>query len=102
MDLQLEENIGIYFRMDSINKDFNLQIAALRYNSYLDTSTKLVGLSNKQLPKFIVSTSWKPKALVCFSPSFKNSKIYSYCDSVDLKICYTESKPVTGFDYAVM
>ena len=102
LDLQLEENIGIYFRMDSINKDFNLQIAALRYNSYLDTSTKLVGLSNKQLPKFIVSTSWKPSALVCFSPSFKNSKIYSYCDSVDLKICYTESKPVTGFDYAVM
>ena len=101
--LGLEEKIGIFFRMDNAtNKDFNLKIASLSYNCYLDDTIKLVGLSNKQLPKFIVKTGWKPQSLICFSPSFKNSKIYSYCDTVDLKICYTESKPVSGFDYAIM
>lgn len=101
--LDLEEKIGIYFRMDNnTNKIFNEKIAEFCYNSYLDSDTLLVGLSQKQLPKFIVKSNWKPKSIMCFSASFKNSKIYSYCDSVDLKICYTESKPVSGFDYAIM
>lgn len=99
----IDEHVGIYFRLDSnTNKDFNLRIAELGYNSYLDSDTKVVGLHHKQLPKFLVKTQWKPQAVICFSPSFKNSKIYSYCDSVDLKICYSDSKPVTGFDYAIM
>lgn len=99
----IEEKVGIYFRLDNNgNKDFNLRIAELGYNSYLDSDTTIVGLSNKQLPKFIIKTGWKPSSVICFSPTFKNSKIYSYCDTVDLKICYTENKPVTGFDYAIM
>lgn len=102
-DTKIEEKIGIYFRMDSNdNKEFNLRIAELGYNSYLDSDTTIVGLSNKQLPKFIVKSGWKPSSIVCFNPAFKNSKIYFYCDTVDLKICYADSKPVTGFDYAIM
>ena len=100
---KIDEKIGIYFRMDNNTcKDFNSKISELGYNSYLDTETKLVGLSNKQLPKFIIKNNWRPESVICFSPSFKNSKIYSYCDSVDLKICHTNTKPVTGFDYAIM
>ena len=103
LSADLKEKIGIYFRLDNAsNKDFNTKIAELGYNCYLDSETQLVGLSNKQLPKFLVKSGWKPKSIICFSPTFKNSKIYSYCDSVDLKICYTESKPVSGFDYAIM
>lgn len=99
----IEEKVGIYFRLDNNgNKDFNSRIAELGYNSYLDSNTTMIGLSNKQLPKFIIKTGWKPSSVICFSPTFKNSKIYSYCDTVDLRICYTESKPVSGFDYAIM
>ena len=101
--LNIEENIGIYFRLDNTtNKDFNQKISSLKFNCYLDNSTNLVGLSNKSLPKFLVKDKWKPKSLICFTPSFKNSKIYSYCDNVDLKICYSDIKPITGFDYAIM
>lgn len=103
LDTDLEDKVGIYFRLEnSTGKEFNSRIAELGYNHYLDSSVNLVGLSNKQLPKFILKNKWKPKSVICFGPSFKNSKIYSYCDTVDLKICYTKSKPVTGFDYAVM
>jgi hypothetical protein len=99
----IEDNVGIYFRLDNnTNKDFNSRIAELGYNSYLDSDTKVVGLHHKQLPKFLVKTQWKPQAVICFNPTFKNSKIYSYCDSVDLKICYSDTKPVLGFDYAIM
>lgn len=103
VDLDIKEKVGIYFRLDNnLNQDFNTRIADLGYNTYLDSDTQLVGLSNKQLPKFLVKEGWKPKAVLCFSPSFKNTKINSYCDSVDLKICYSENKPVSGFDYAIM
>lgn len=103
LETNLQEKIGIYFRLDNnLNKDFNTKIAEFGYNCYLDSQTQLVGLSSKQLPKFLVKSGWKPKSVICFSPNFKNSKIYSYCDSVDLRICFTESKPVSGFEYAVM
>jgi len=97
------KKVGIYFRLDNTNnKDFNEKISELNFNSYLDQDVGIVGLSIKQLPKFIIKSAWKPSSIIYVTSAFKGSKIYTYCNSVDLIICHSADKPLHGVDYAIV
>lgn len=98
-----DKKVGIYFRLDNAdNKEFNEKIANLKFNNYLDETVDIVGLSSKQLPKFIIKSGWMPNSVIYFSSAFKGSKIHTYCNAVDLVICYNNTKPVHGIEYAIV
>jgi hypothetical protein len=85
--------------MDAVtdeNKEFNELIKKLNYNTHLDNTTQVVGISNKTLPKFMLNSTWYPKSVISFTPSFRSNKTHVYCDAVDLIIYYTESQPLLG------
>jgi hypothetical protein len=105
MATALESNsitdVGIYFRFDNTseqNKTFNDLVNALKYNSKLDNNTKIVGLANNKLPKFLVKDKWKPKSIISFTNNFKNNKTSVYCDDVDLVIYYHDKAPLGDID----
>jgi len=105
MATALESNsiadVGIYFRFDNTteqNKIFNDLINTLKYNSKLDKNTKIVGLANNKLPKFLVKDQWKPNSIISFTNNFKNNKTSVYCDDVDLIIYYHDKAPLGDID----
>lgn len=94
-------DVGIYFRFDNTteqNRTFNDLVNTLKYNSKLDNTTKIVGLANNKLPKFLVKDKWKPKSIISFTNNFKNNKTSVYCDDVDLVIYYHDRAPLGDID----
>lgn len=93
----ITDNVGIYFRFDNTteqNKIFNDVLSRFKYNAKLNHDTKIVGLANNKLPKFIVKDSWKPNSIISFTNTFKNNKTSVYCDDVDLIIYYHDREPL--------
>jgi hypothetical protein len=93
----INSDIGIYFRFDNItdsNKEFNETVNLLNYNSVLSPDTKIVGLANNKLPKFIMKEKWRPNSVISFTNNFKNNKTSVYCDNVDLIIYYHDREPL--------
>lgn len=100
--IEIEKSVGIYFRFDNNNeenKKFNQLISDLKFNSYLDEHTKIVGIEYKNLPKFLLKTNWYPKTVITNVPNFQRTKSYRYCDQVDLIISYSPNKPLLEGDY---
>jgi hypothetical protein len=96
---QLDDNVGIYFRFDNNtdnNKKFNSSISEIEFNKNLTTDTKVVGIANNKLPKFIINHEWYPKTVITFSNNFRNNKTSFYCDSVDLIVYYNDKQPIVG------
>lgn len=92
---------GIYFRFDNVtehNKEFNSFIAGSGYNNALSENTKVAGIANNKLPKFMISSNWRPRSVITFSNNFKNNKTSYYCDDVDLIVYYNEKRPLGGVD----
>lgn len=101
MGKSLEENgilanIGIYFRFanDEHGKAFNQYIADNHYNCQLDEHTNAVGVQNGKIPKFMISSPWKPKAVISLGTSLRHSKTAVYSNYTDLVITYTDTKPL--------
>jgi len=93
----INSDIGIYFRFDNItdsNKEFNETVNLLNYNSVLSPDTKIVGLANNKLPKFIMKEKWRPNSVISFTNNFKNNKTSVYFDNVDLIIYYHDREPL--------
>ena len=100
----IKENIGIYFRFDNVSaksKDFNETITELKYNAKLSNDTKIVGLANNKLPKFLIRENWKPNSIISFTNTFKNNKTSVYCDNVDLIVYYHDREPLGDVDAIV-
>lgn len=100
----ISDKVGIYFRFDNsseFNKEFNSQISSLGFNTQLTKDTQVVGISNNKLPKFMISSDWRPNSVITFSNSFKNNKTSLYCDDVDLIIFYNDKKPFGDIDAIV-
>lgn len=94
-------NVGVYFRFDSntdSNKEFNSTVSNLGYNAKLDSNTKIVGIANSKLPKFLLRANWYPKSVITFSNNFKGNKTSVYCDAVDLIVYYNDKRPLGGAD----
>ncbi len=100
----IAEGTGIYFRFDNSSpndKEFNSLIAGLGYNTMLTKDTRVVGISNNKLPKFMINSPWRPNSVISFSNNFKNNKTSIFCDDVDLTIYYNERKPFGDIDAIV-
>ena len=97
------KKVGIYFRFDNDdNKEFNQKIANYKFNSYLDSETEIVGLSIKQLPKFIIKSSWKPESIITNMTNFRSNKFFAYFNNVDLIIMHSLSEPLAGKHHVIL
>lgn len=101
----VDSHVGIYFRFDNTseeNKMFNSNVSNLKFNNNLSLSTKIAGIANNKLPKFLLKSQWYPRSVISFSNAFRNNKTSIYCDAVDLIIHYNEKQPLEGNVYAIV
>lgn len=94
--LELTSDIGIYFRLsnNTSGKQFNDIIAEEQYNCILDTNTQVAGVAANKLPKFFLTTKWKPMSVISVNNSLRHSKTAIYANCCDLIISYTDSMPI--------
>ena len=94
----IDDHVGIYFRFSqhADSAGFNKNISELGYNKNLSDQSQVAGIAAGKLPKFFIKDKWKPKSVISFTTSFKNSKSYVYCTDVDLIIYYGDKKPLQG------
>jgi len=92
----LDKNVGIYFRLpnDENGKKFNQLIAEKNYNNHLDIDTEIVGIQSGKIPKFFLTTNWKPMSIITIDSSLRNSKTAVYANCCDLIISYSDSEPI--------
>lgn len=94
----INDQVGIYFRFGS-NADsahFNTTISELEFNKPLSNITKIAGISNSKLPKFMINSDWQAGSVISFTNNFKNNKSYVYCSNVDLIVYYNDKTPLNG------
>lgn len=98
------DNVGIYFRYDgeADTVKFNQEIAALHFNKPLDDCTLVAGISNSKIPKFMIKSGWKPRAVISITNNFRSNKASVYFSDVDLIIYYTSTQPLGESIYAIM
>ena len=89
-------DVGIYFRLENseIGKEFNKYISDKKYNSQLTQHTKVVGVQNGKIPKFLLKTDWKPMSVISLSTSLRNTKTSVYANCCDLVITYSDAQPL--------
>ena len=86
----LEENgifdgVGIYFRLpnDDMGKQFNNFIAEKKYNQRLDDRLKVAAVMSGKIPKFFLSTPWKPMSVITLDTKMGlrhgKTSVYSNC-----------------------
>ena len=86
----LEENgifdgVGIYFRLpnDEMGKQFNNFIAEKKYNQRLDDRLKVAAVMSGKIPKFFLSTPWKPMSVITLDTKMGlrhgKTSVYSNC-----------------------
>jgi hypothetical protein len=97
LDESNKDNVGIYFRFDNkkTGSEFNKIISENSFNKKLDTTSKIIGISNGKIPKFMIANEWYPDAVISFTNSFRNNRSVLYCNSCDLIIYYTPTTPIS-------
>jgi len=90
------DGIGIYFRFDNNEegKKFNQHIAEKKYNCPVDKETKIVGVQNGKIPKFLLKNEWKPMSVISLNHNLRNNKTSAYATACDLVIYYSEKEPI--------
>ena len=98
------DNIGIYFRFDNKGEGetFNKIISENKFNKRLETNTKIVGISNGKIPKFMLTSEWYPDVVISFTTSLRNNKTDVYCNSCDCIVYYTDIKPLISNVYEIL
>ena len=94
---RITDHVGIYFRLDNngIGKEFNQLIADKQYNCQLDNTTKIVGIANGKIPKFLLKSSWKPMSVVSIGKLLNHNKTSVYTNCCDLVINWSDFEPIT-------
>lgn len=93
--LGLENNVGIYFRLEkNEGEEFNKIIANKQYNKPLDSGTVIAGVTSGKLPKFFLKNEWKPMSVLSIGTRLKHSKTAVYASSCDLIIDYTPTPAI--------
>ena len=95
-NFNITSDIGIYFRLnnDPVGKEFNQLVATHKYNDKLTASTKVVGVANGKIPKFLLKSDWKPMCILNIGKPVQNNKTAVYSNCCDLIISWTESEPI--------
>ena len=91
-------NVGVYFRFNNAGdgEQFNKLISEYNFNKQLDNNNRVSVIANGKIPKFFLKSDWYPKTVLSFSNQFRNNKTSVYCNSCDLIVYYTSSKPMIG------
>lgn len=91
-------NVGVYFRFNNAGdgEQFNKLISEYNFNKQLDSNNRVSVIANGKIPKFFLKSDWYPKTVISFSNQFRNNKTSVYCNSCDLIVYYTSSKPMIG------
>ena len=91
-------NVGVYFRFNNAGdgEQFNKLISEYGFNKQLDNNNRVSVIANGKIPKFFLKSDWYPKTVISFSNQFRNNKTSVYCNSCDLIVYYTSSKPMIG------
>ena len=91
-------NVGVYFRFNNTGdgEQFNKLISEYGFNKQLDSNNRVSVIANGKIPKFFLKSDWYPKTVISFSNQFRNNKTSVYCNSCDLIVYYTSSKPMIG------
>ena len=91
-------NVGVYFRFNNAGdgEQFNKLISEYGFNKQLDSNNRVSVIANGKIPKFFLKSDWYPKTVLSFSNQFRNNKTSVYCNSCDLIVYYTSSKPMIG------
>jgi hypothetical protein len=99
----ITKNVGIYFRFENneVGKQFNQYLAEKQFNAQLDSSTKIAGILSGKLPKFFLTTKWRPQSVISFTNNLKHNKTSVYCNDIDLIVYYTDKKSLTDFKNVV-
>ena len=93
---RIYDDVGIYFRLnnDEVGKEFNQLIANKNYNSQLTKDTKVVGVANGKIPKFLLKTNWKPMSVISIGKSLQNNKTSVYANCCDLNVAWADDEPI--------
>lgn len=91
-------NVGVYFRFNNAGdgEQFNKLISEYGFNKQLDNNNRVSVIANGKIPKFFLKSDWYPKTVISFSNQFRSNKTSVYCNSCDLIVYYTSSKPMIG------
>ena len=89
-------DVGVYFRSDSKQKGrlFNQLIASSGYNKYLDETTTVAGVEGNNLPKFFLTSNWKPMSVISLNHALGHNKPSVYSNCCDLRITYSHNQPI--------
>ena len=91
----ITDHVGIYFRLpSSVSKNFNSLISEKKYNCKLDVDTTIVGIDSAKPPKFLLTSEWKPDAIISVNSNPINGKTAVYSSRCDLTIVYTVNEPI--------
>lgn len=93
----IDDKVGIYFRLPNNDNGhkFNAMIAEKKFNKYLDVDTAVVGVQSGKIPKFMLTSQWKPKSVISIDNQFRSSKTAVYASNCcDLIVTYTDKPPI--------
>jgi hypothetical protein len=92
----IDQNVGIYFRMQSneAGAEFNEIIARNKYNQYLGPDTQVVGVQSGKIPKFLLTTNWRPMSVIALGTQLRSGKTAVYASCCDLIVTYTVAPPI--------
>jgi hypothetical protein len=92
------EKIGIYFRLPNTDtgRKFNQLIATNSYNSKLDNETKVAGVQGGKIPKFFLTSGWKPMSVIAIDTrmGLRHGKTSVYTNCCDLIIEYANESSI--------
>jgi hypothetical protein len=93
----LDESCSVMFRKDNknqIDRNFNSFIKQKNLNNSLAKNSKIVYISNNKIPKPLLTSDWKPSAVLMYGSRRTNMKLDSYVSECDLVIHYdSDSTP---------
>ena len=94
MNNDIVDNIGVYFRMANIDSgtDFNKMIAEYKYNSKLTIDSQVAAIESIKIPKFFLTSDWKPMSVIVLNSALKYSKSAVYSSCCDLIISYSDEE----------
>jgi hypothetical protein len=90
------DKVGIYFRMPNSGSGikFNEFISENKYNQYLDDDIQVVGVQSGKIPKFFLTSNWKPMSVVVLDTQLRSSKTAVFANCCDLIVTYTDTAPM--------
>ena len=89
-DVGIFDDVGIYFRLQNtdVGRKFNQLIAVNSYNSKLDSTTKIAGVQGGKIPKFFLTSAWRPMSVIAIDTrmGLRHGKTSVYTNCCDLII----------------